>query len=58
MTDLLAELAEQTVTVPGSAAAERVLPRLADSLAEVLAQRRAIAAEVEGILDAHPLPRS
>ena len=31
-----------------------VLPRLAGSLAQVLAQRRAIAAEVEGILDAHP----
>ena len=55
--DLLAALAEQTVVVPGSAAAEKVLPRLATSLAQVLAQRRAIAAEVEGILDAHPLAK-
>jgi len=45
------------VVVPGSAAAEKVLPRLASSLAQVLAQRRAIAAEVEGILDAHPLAK-
>ena len=43
--------------VPGSAAAEKVLPRLATSLAPVLAQRRAIASEVEGILDAHPLAK-
>jgi transposase len=55
--DLLAALDEQTVVVPGSAAAEKVLPRLATSLAQVLAQRRAIAAEVEGILDAHPLAK-
>jgi transposase len=55
--DLLAALAEQTVLVPGSAAAEQVLPRLATALAQVLAQRRAIAAEVEGILDAHPLAK-
>jgi transposase len=54
VTDLLAALAEQTVVVPGSAAAEKVLPRLADSLAQVLAQRRQIAEEVEGILDTHP----
>jgi hypothetical protein len=38
--DVLAALAEQTVVVPGSAAAEKVLPRLATSLAQVLAQRR------------------
>jgi transposase len=55
--DVLAALTEQTVVVPGSAAAEKVLPRLATSLAAVLAQRRAIAAEVEGILDAHPLAK-
>lgn len=55
--DILAALAEQTVVVPGSAAAEKVLPQLAASLAQVLAQRKAIAAEVEGILDAHPLAK-
>jgi transposase len=41
--------------VPGTKAAEAVLPRLADTLATVLAQRRQIAAEAEEILDAHPL---
>jgi transposase len=55
--DLLAAPEEQTVVVPGSAAAEKVLPRLATSLAQVLAQRRQIAAEVERILDAHPLAK-
>jgi transposase len=55
--DILAALAEQTVVVPGSAAAEKVLPQLATSLAQVLAQRKAIAAEVERILDAHPLAK-
>jgi transposase len=54
ITDLLAALDEQTVVVPGSAAAEKVLPRLAQSLAQVLAQRRKIADEVEEILDAQP----
>lgn len=52
---ILAALDEQTVTVPGSTAADTVLPRLADSLKTVLAQRKQVATEVEGILDAHPL---
>ncbi|WP_243789484.1 IS110 family transposase [Saccharopolyspora gloriosae] len=53
--DILAALAEQTVVVPGAAAADLVLPRLAESLKTVLEQRKALATEVEGILDAHPL---
>jgi transposase len=48
-------LDEQSVTVPGTAAAETVLPRLADSLRQVLLQRDQVAAEVQRILDAHPL---
>jgi transposase len=52
---VLAALDEQTVTVPGTTAAQMVLPRLADSLRQVLQQRDQVAAEVEGILDAHPL---
>ncbi|MEV4145258.1 transposase [Amycolatopsis sp. NPDC049691] len=48
-------LGEQTVTVPGTAAADTVLPRLADSLKTVLQQRKAVAEQVEGIRDAHPL---
>ncbi|MGW4064529.1 IS110 family transposase [Amycolatopsis sp. NPDC004747] len=52
---IMAALAEQTVTVPGTAAADTVLPRLADSLKAVLLQRKQVAEQVEGILDAHPL---
>ncbi len=50
-----AALAEQSVVVPGTAAAEQVLPRLARSLADTLDQRAQIAAQVEQVLDAHPL---
>ncbi len=50
-----AALGEQTVVVPGTAAADTVLPKLATSLADVLDQRKAIAAQVEEVLDAHPL---
>lgn len=53
--DILAALDEQTVAVPGTGAADIVLPRLADSLKSVLLQRKTVAAEVEEILDAHPL---
>ncbi|MFG1641321.1 IS110 family transposase [Amycolatopsis sp. NPDC049252] len=52
---IVAALGEQTVTVPGAAAADTVLPRLADSLKTVLQQRKQVAEQVEGILDAHPL---
>ncbi|MBV9845895.1 MAG: IS110 family transposase [Kutzneria sp.] len=55
VTAILAALDEQTVTVPGTAAADTVLPRLADSLKTILQQRKQVAAEVEEILDAHPL---
>ncbi|GIF27012.1 IS110 family transposase [Paractinoplanes tereljensis] len=54
---VMTALDEQTVTVPGTAAAEKILPRLADSLRDVLLQRDRVAGEVEGILDAHPLAR-
>ncbi len=47
----------QTVTVPGSRAAEIVLPKLADSLKKVLQQRRSIATDAERMLDDHPLSR-
>ncbi|WP_156517445.1 transposase, partial [Rhodococcus sp. LB1] len=54
-TDILAALDEQAVVVPGTAAAETVLPKLADSLKETLLQRKAVAADVERALDDHPL---
>ena len=52
---ILAALDEQTVTVPGTIAADTVLPRLAENLKSVLQQRTTVAAEVEEMLDAHPL---
>jgi len=48
-------IGEQTVTVPGTAAADTVLPKLAGNLASVLDQRAEIAAQVEQVLDAPPL---
>ncbi|MDG4765726.1 IS110 family transposase [Solwaraspora sp. WMMD406] len=45
----------QTVVVPGTTAAETVLPRLADNLRDLLRQRDQVAEQVEGMLDAHPL---
>ena len=48
-------LGQQTVVVPGTAAADTILPKLARSLADTLDQRRQIAAQVEQVLDAHPL---
>jgi transposase len=53
--NILKALDEQTVIVPGTNAADTVLPRLAESLKTVLAQRKTVASEVEEILDAHPL---
>jgi transposase len=53
--NILVALDEQTVVVPGTTAADTVLPRLADSLKTVLQQRKTVASEVEEILDAHPL---
>lgn len=52
---ILVALGQQTVTVPGTAAAETVLPKLATTLATVLDQRAEIATQVEQVLDAHPL---
>lgn len=52
---VLTALAEQTVTVPGAAAAETVIPQLAIALRTVLDQRAEIARQVEQVLDAHPL---
>lgn len=56
-TEILTALDAQTVTVPGSKAAEIVLPKLADSLKEVLLQRKTIGEDVERMLDDHPLSR-
>ncbi|MGH3501827.1 MAG: IS110 family transposase [Nocardioidaceae bacterium] len=52
---IVAALDEQTVTVPGTTAADTVLPQLAESLKTVLSQRTTLAKQVEELLDAHPL---
>ncbi|MEU7764750.1 IS110 family transposase [Nocardia sp. NPDC049190] len=53
--EILAALPTQTVTVPGTKAAETVLPKLADSLKAVLLQRQQIAADIEEMFADHPL---
>lgn len=50
-------LAEQTVTVPGTRAAELVLPQLATTLNGLVAQRTQAAKQIEEMLDAHPLAK-
>ncbi len=54
---IMTALDAQTVTVPGTKAAELVLPKLADQLADLLEQRAHAAAQVEEMLDAHPLAK-
>jgi transposase len=53
--EILAALPAQTVTVPGTKAAETVLPKLADSLKAVLLQRKQIAEDIEEMFADHPL---
>ncbi|MCX0272950.1 IS110 family transposase [Nocardia zapadnayensis] len=53
--EILAALPAQSVTVPGTKAAETVLPKLADSLKAVLLQRKQIAADIEEMFADHPL---
>ncbi|RFA06629.1 IS110 family transposase [Subtercola boreus] len=48
-------LSEQTVVVVGTNAASLVLPRLAEQLTGLRRQRAEIAAEVERLVEAHPL---
>ena len=54
--EILTALDAQSVTVPGSNAAEIVLPGSSQiPLKEVLQQRKSIAEDVERMLDDHPL---
>lgn len=48
-------LTAQTVTVPGTTAAAKVLPGLAAQILQLRDQRKEIAKDVEKVLDAHPL---
>lgn len=52
---ITAALDQQSVVVPGTTAAELVLPKLARQLSDLLAQRSEVARQVEEMLDAHPL---
>lgn len=53
--EIIAALGEQTVVVVGTNAATLVLPRLAEQLAALRRQRDEIEAEVERLVEAHPL---
>jgi transposase len=46
---------EQTVIVPGTSTLDVIVPSLAKSLAAVQEQRRALEAQIEALLEAHPL---
>lgn len=53
--NIVAALAEQTVVVTGTTAAAQVLTRLAEQLMTLRRQRDEIAAQLEELIDAHPL---
>lgn len=55
--DIWIALGEQTVVIPGTAASEKVLTRLADQLHTLRTQRKQVATEIEEALDALPLSR-
>lgn len=55
--DIWTALGEQTVIIPGTAASEKVLTRLAGQLQVLHSQRKQVAAEIEEALDALPLSR-
>lgn len=54
-TEIWDGLAAQTVVVPGTTAATKVLPGLATQILQFRDQRKEIARDVEKVLDAHPL---
>ncbi|KJF19207.1 hypothetical protein SZ00_06134 (plasmid) [Rhodococcus sp. AD45] len=54
---LKSEASFAALIVPGTTAAEIVLPKLADSLKTILQQRKSISEDVERMLDDHPLSR-
>ena len=53
--DIVSALAQQTVTVPGTRATELVLTKRALALAALIKDRDQAAAQLEDMLDAHPL---
>lgn len=55
--DIFTALEEQTVVVPGTNAATVILPDLARSLRTTIDQRKRLEAEIEALLEAHPLSK-
>ncbi len=53
--DVFDALDEQTVVVPGTGTLDIVMPSLATSFAAVHTQRRALEAQINALLEAHPL---
>jgi transposase len=53
--EIVIALGEQTVVVTGTDAATTVLPRLAEQFAALRRQRDEVAAEVEHLVETHPL---
>ena len=49
-------IGEQTVTVPGTLTAERIIPSIARDIKTIKDRRRDLAAQVEKLLEGHPLP--
>ncbi|SED90252.1 Transposase IS116/IS110/IS902 family protein [Streptomyces sp. 3213] len=54
---VMAALAEQTVTVPGTAAAGDIIPGLAEALAVILHRREVLEDRIASLLEAHPLAK-
>ncbi len=55
--EIWATLDAQTVTVAGTASVEAILPGMATGLASLIEHRAAVGAEVEKVLDVHPLAK-
>ncbi|MEU5614961.1 IS110 family transposase, partial [Streptomyces sparsogenes] len=55
--EVFTALDEQTVVVPGTGTLDIVIPSLARSLAAVHEQRRALEAQIEALLEEHPLSK-
>ncbi|MEU5607610.1 IS110 family transposase, partial [Streptomyces sparsogenes] len=55
--EIFTALDEQTVVVPGTGTLDMVIPSLAHSLAAVHEQRRALEAQIETLLEEHPLSK-
>ena len=53
--DMFKAIGEQTVTVPGTAMAESIIPSIARDVRAIKDRRRGIGAQVEKLLEDHPL---